>query len=353
MTLPRLPNEHASVLPANVCARRYTRRLSHPSRLSHLAGARLCQVLEDGKVIDTSEEFVKVLLEQPHLQEKTSEHLWSALKGLVFAPRPNRRQPRTEQARADDRAAAGVPAAPSPTPSTTVAAAAAGVDDNVQAARWLAKRPSNALAAVQAAAEEGVEAERLSRRPSDAESVAAAAHTAATSEAEAASQQYAPERQDGVVMATVKAVHQQSTAASHEHPDARPAQQTAAEIVKTRPETAAPTSSAAEPPDDATAMATGNAEASAAAVTATDAAASAMSDLATDALEPAAVSSENIASATAPDAAAAAVTATNQSAPPLPSPTDPVAEPVTLPRSPSTKRSRLFWLSREEVDTSR
>lgn len=45
------------------------------------------QVLEDATVHYEAEKFVKQLLLEPQLQAKTSEHLWAAVKGLVYTPR--------------------------------------------------------------------------------------------------------------------------------------------------------------------------------------------------------------------------------------------------------------------------
>ena len=44
-------------------------------------------VLADDHVRAYAEQFVQGLLQEPGLQAKTSEHLWSALRGLVIAPR--------------------------------------------------------------------------------------------------------------------------------------------------------------------------------------------------------------------------------------------------------------------------
>ena len=62
-----------------------------------LNGAAL-KVLEDAQVRDIAQIFVKSLLEQPHLQAKTSEHIWGAIKGVFIgppraAPRPSRPPP--------------------------------------------------------------------------------------------------------------------------------------------------------------------------------------------------------------------------------------------------------------------
>ncbi len=45
------------------------------------------RVLENSNVRSDAEQFVKVVLQQPDLQAKTSEHLWAAVKGLVVAPK--------------------------------------------------------------------------------------------------------------------------------------------------------------------------------------------------------------------------------------------------------------------------
>ncbi len=41
------------------------------------------RVMEDDGVRRDAEAFVNALLQQPHLQEKTSEHLWAAVRPPV------------------------------------------------------------------------------------------------------------------------------------------------------------------------------------------------------------------------------------------------------------------------------
>lgn len=51
------------------------------------------QVLEDAYVHAEAQKFVKQLLLEPTMQAKTSEHLWAAVKGLVYTPRRRPSQP--------------------------------------------------------------------------------------------------------------------------------------------------------------------------------------------------------------------------------------------------------------------
>ena len=45
-------------------------------------------VLEEDTVRENAEQFVQGLLQEPQLQAKTSEHLWGAVKGLIYSPKP-------------------------------------------------------------------------------------------------------------------------------------------------------------------------------------------------------------------------------------------------------------------------
>ena len=60
------------------------------------------KLLEDEAVHDMAQQFVHSLLDQPHLQAKTGEHLWSAVRGWLLAPK----SPKTAKAAAETKAAA-------------------------------------------------------------------------------------------------------------------------------------------------------------------------------------------------------------------------------------------------------
>jgi len=60
------------------------------------------KLLEDEAVHDMAQQFVHGLLDQPHLQAKTGEHLWSAVRGWLLAPK----SPKTAKAAAETKAAA-------------------------------------------------------------------------------------------------------------------------------------------------------------------------------------------------------------------------------------------------------
>ena len=76
-----------------------------------LNGAAL-KVLEDAQVRDIAQIFVKSLLEQPHLQAKTSEHIWGAIKGVFIGPPRAARAPQSPAARRLSKEAEKVAAAP-------------------------------------------------------------------------------------------------------------------------------------------------------------------------------------------------------------------------------------------------
>ena len=60
------------------------------------------KLLEDEAVRGMAQQFVHSLLDQPHLQAKTGEHLWSAVRGWLLAPK----SPKTAKAAAESKAAA-------------------------------------------------------------------------------------------------------------------------------------------------------------------------------------------------------------------------------------------------------
>ena len=60
------------------------------------------KLLEDEAVRDMAQQFVHGLLDQPHLQAKTGEHLWSAVRGWLLAPK----SPKRAKAAAETKAAA-------------------------------------------------------------------------------------------------------------------------------------------------------------------------------------------------------------------------------------------------------
>jgi len=60
------------------------------------------KLLEDEAVHDMAQQFVHGLLDQPHLQAKTGEHLWSAVRGWLLAPK----SPKRAKAAAETKAAA-------------------------------------------------------------------------------------------------------------------------------------------------------------------------------------------------------------------------------------------------------
>ena len=60
------------------------------------------KLLEDEAVRGMAQQFVHSLLDQPHLQAKTGEHLWSAVRGWLLAPK----SPKTAKAAAETKAAA-------------------------------------------------------------------------------------------------------------------------------------------------------------------------------------------------------------------------------------------------------
>ena len=65
------------------------------------------KLLEDEAVRGMAQQFVHSLLDQPHLQAKTGEHLWSAVRGWLLAPK----SPKTAKAAAESKAAAETKAA--------------------------------------------------------------------------------------------------------------------------------------------------------------------------------------------------------------------------------------------------
>ena len=80
------------------------------------------QVLEDDSVRNNSEQFVHQLLQEPQLQAKTSEHLWGAVKGLIYTPKP---KPVPAVGTVAQAAGKQVAAASTAAPSTVAKAAAA------------------------------------------------------------------------------------------------------------------------------------------------------------------------------------------------------------------------------------
>ena len=60
------------------------------------------RLLEDEAVHDMAQQFVHGLLDQPHLQAKTGEHLWSAVRGWLLSPK----SPKRAKAAAETKAAA-------------------------------------------------------------------------------------------------------------------------------------------------------------------------------------------------------------------------------------------------------
>ena len=79
------------------------------------------KVLEDEAVREMAQTFVHDILDQPHLQAKTGEHLWSAVRGWLIAPK---------KPRANTSSSVGVSGAA----STTAAAAAASTPPTTAAA---------------------------------------------------------------------------------------------------------------------------------------------------------------------------------------------------------------------------
>lgn len=74
------------------------------------------------------------VLEEPHLQAKTSAHLWSAVKGLVYTPRPAKPTARAGSTAAADSAASATTAADATADATASGAAAQQKPTSAQAA---------------------------------------------------------------------------------------------------------------------------------------------------------------------------------------------------------------------------
>ena len=99
------------------------------------------KLLEDEAVRDMAQQFVHGLLDQPHLQAKTGEHLWSAVRGWLLAPKSPKRAKQSEAKAAETArqvAAQHASALPSPSldgpPPPPPLPPKAGVDGKLAAA---------------------------------------------------------------------------------------------------------------------------------------------------------------------------------------------------------------------------